>query len=46
MISVPLTDIINVLPTDTTNAFYSSGSGARSSDVDCLIGPLNTDDGP
>jgi hypothetical protein len=24
MVSVPLTDTINVLPTDTTNAFYSS----------------------
>jgi hypothetical protein len=24
MVSVPLTDIINVLPTDTTNAFCSS----------------------
>jgi hypothetical protein len=25
MVSVPLTDTINVLLTDTTNAFYSSG---------------------
>jgi hypothetical protein len=25
MVSVPLTDTINVLPTDTTNAFCSSG---------------------